>query len=829
MAGMVLYKLVVLGDGGVGKSALTIQLTLEHFVETYEPTIEDSYRKQVIIDGKPCMLEILDTAGQEEYTALRDAWISDGDGFVLVYSITSRSSFTRIKKFHHQIKSVKERDAHPNLTITSPVCLVGNKCDRVTEREVSVQEGLALANELGCSFVEASAKNNFNTEKMFYDTARVIRSERIKVASSQARSGQSTSPRSSHGTSYQVRRSWWRKSIFIEPNEGQTEAGRKRLTYSLVDAAKSNLEREVLAFLDAGADIDGQPGPDGAAIHAASVSGHANIVNILIKRGTAINAKGPPGTSPLQIAAAEGHLPVVRLLIHKGTQIDQTSQLHGRALSAASSRGRLEVVRYLLKKKADVNVDGGPYGNALQAAAWAGKAPIVELLLGSGADINARGAGGCTALQIAAFGGHSSVIRSLLKLGGAININAQGALMILIESGARDPLKSVEDKLGQERSDSEARKSLQASNNSAVLRQISGTKDYTHEEVVSVAPLIEANDITIPVVEVLAKSMTRSTAIAKDPTSQPSVRRPHINSTGFSHIFDPGDAVVDIIFVHGLQGHPEQTWTYQPQLLKKRFSLSSTSRLTFGNQQNVFWPYDLLAHEDSFAKARILTWGYDSKVITEFFGTSNQHNISQHGNDLMIALQQERKHNPSRPLIFVAHSLGGILVKVALDSSKRSVHQPQYLPIYTSTKAILFLGTPHGGSTSTSWGLLASNLTKFALQSPSEKVLKGLNANSELLENLRKVFLQMLEDNKFMIHSFFETKPMSGLYGLQDRVVPYESALVGHARQEIVRGINGNHSEICKFKDATDPGYKAVSGALEDYILALRQEVGLVV
>src|ERR1700753_274535 len=122
---MTLYKLVVLGDGGVGKTALTIQvcfvaplacarllirfqLCLNHFVETYDPTIEDSYRKQVKIDGQSCMLEVLDTAGQEEYTALRDQWIRDGEGFVLVYSISSRQSFQRIGKFYKQIQRVKE-------------------------------------------------------------------------------------------------------------------------------------------------------------------------------------------------------------------------------------------------------------------------------------------------------------------------------------------------------------------------------------------------------------------------------------------------------------------------------------------------------------------------------------------------------------------------------------------------------------------------------------------------------------------------------------------------------------------------------------------------
>ena len=66
------YKLVVVGGGGVGKSALTIQLIQNHFVDEYDPTIEDSYRKQVTIDEEVCLLDILDTAGQEEYSAMRD-------------------------------------------------------------------------------------------------------------------------------------------------------------------------------------------------------------------------------------------------------------------------------------------------------------------------------------------------------------------------------------------------------------------------------------------------------------------------------------------------------------------------------------------------------------------------------------------------------------------------------------------------------------------------------------------------------------------------------------------------------------------------------------
>lgn len=215
MAGkMKLYKLVVLGDGGVGKTALTIQLCLNHFVETYDPTIEDSYRKQVVIDGNSCMLEVLDTAGQEEYTALRDQWIRDGEGFVLVYSITSRSSFTRIPRFHNQILRVKESSSSgppigvggyggsplhsPSIGAAShgmntvPIMLVGNKSDRVTEREVSTQEGHALARELGCEFVEASAKNCVNVERAFYDVVRMLRRQRQAAERSGPRSISST-------------------------------------------------------------------------------------------------------------------------------------------------------------------------------------------------------------------------------------------------------------------------------------------------------------------------------------------------------------------------------------------------------------------------------------------------------------------------------------------------------------------------------------------------------------------------------------------------------------------------------------------------------------
>ncbi|KAI8061484.1 small GTPase superfamily [Gilbertella persicaria] len=171
---MRLYKIVVLGEGGVGKTALTIQLCLNHFVETYDPTIEDSYRKQTVIEDIPCLLEVLDTAGQEEYTALRDQWIRSGEGFLIVYSITSRMTYDRVNKYRDQIFRVKN-------TNCIPMVLVGNKCDKITDREVTREEGVSKSRLIGCEFVETSAKTCVNVERSFYSVVRLIRQGRTGI------------------------------------------------------------------------------------------------------------------------------------------------------------------------------------------------------------------------------------------------------------------------------------------------------------------------------------------------------------------------------------------------------------------------------------------------------------------------------------------------------------------------------------------------------------------------------------------------------------------------------------------------------------------------
>ncbi|KAF0460729.1 putative small G-protein Ras2 [Gigaspora margarita] len=138
----------------------------------YDPSLgEDTYRKQVVIDDHPCVLEILETNGAEEYTALRDQWIRDGEGFLLVYSISTRSSFERLERFHDQVTRVKD-------TEHIPIMLVGNKCDKITEREVSREEGMNMARRLKCDFIETSAKTCVNVHRAFYGVVRMIRQNR---------------------------------------------------------------------------------------------------------------------------------------------------------------------------------------------------------------------------------------------------------------------------------------------------------------------------------------------------------------------------------------------------------------------------------------------------------------------------------------------------------------------------------------------------------------------------------------------------------------------------------------------------------------------------
>jgi len=162
------YKLVVVGGGGVGKSCLTVQFIQGQFFTEYDPTIEDSYRKTCVIDNEQAILDVLDTAGQEEYRAMGETYMRTGEGFLLIYSITSRESFDEISSLRSTILRVRDKDYWPMI-------IVGNKSDLENEREISTKEGEEQAKQWGCRFIETSAKKRINVDEVFYDIVREIK------------------------------------------------------------------------------------------------------------------------------------------------------------------------------------------------------------------------------------------------------------------------------------------------------------------------------------------------------------------------------------------------------------------------------------------------------------------------------------------------------------------------------------------------------------------------------------------------------------------------------------------------------------------------------
>ncbi|VDK89694.1 unnamed protein product [Onchocerca ochengi] len=164
------YKLVVIGEGGVGKSSLTIQFFQKHFVDYYDPTIEDQYIIHAEVDGQWVIMDVLDTAGQEEFSAMREQYMRNGRGFLLVYSVTDVRSFEEAPKLFNQVLRVKDKTEYP-------VLLVANKIDLVNQRKVTAQQGRELADRLKVPYIETSAKDPpVNVDAAFHELVRIVKS-----------------------------------------------------------------------------------------------------------------------------------------------------------------------------------------------------------------------------------------------------------------------------------------------------------------------------------------------------------------------------------------------------------------------------------------------------------------------------------------------------------------------------------------------------------------------------------------------------------------------------------------------------------------------------
>ena len=162
---MSIPQLVVVGDGGVGKTSLIIRYTRNSFTENYEPTLEDNYKATIDLGDQKVEVEIADTAGQDEYKSLRDRYVDQGKVFLVVYSIADSRTLSTAKEILNDIKTLKESDFK--------FVLVGNKSD-VTNRNVPFDDGKAVAKEFGGAFFETSAKKDINVTETFKEIGKLL-------------------------------------------------------------------------------------------------------------------------------------------------------------------------------------------------------------------------------------------------------------------------------------------------------------------------------------------------------------------------------------------------------------------------------------------------------------------------------------------------------------------------------------------------------------------------------------------------------------------------------------------------------------------------------
>ncbi|KAL9624502.1 MAG: hypothetical protein Q9160_001166 [Pyrenula sp. 1 TL-2023] len=269
---------------------------------------------------------------------------------------------------------------------------------------------------------------------------------------------------------------------------------------------------------------------------------------------------------------------------------------------------------------------------------------------------------------------------------------------------------------------------------------------------------------------------------------------------GLTEVYATSDPVVDIVLVHGLNGHPYNTWaTHKP---------------------DVYWPNELLPQTLDQQRIRILTYGYDAGVTAFTDGTSKDkiHNHAEHLAGKLVA-NRSLKKALERPLIFVCHSLGGLVVKRCLIYCKsvRHPHLERLRSIYVSTYGILFLGTPHNGSDIARWGTLLQSICSAMLPKKffdsSPHLVEALRTNNETLQNINRLFVDII--GRFQIYFFHESRPMD-LKGTRQLVVEEDSAapvIEGVERM----GIERDHSNMCKFEDETSPGFDVVAEALMRY------------
>ncbi|KAL8364545.1 hypothetical protein RB595_003703 [Gaeumannomyces hyphopodioides] len=282
------------------------------------------------------------------------------------------------------------------------------------------------------------------------------------------------------------------------------------------------------------------------------------------------------------------------------------------------------------------------------------------------------------------------------------------------------------------------------------------------------------------------------------------------------------DASVDIVFVHGFTGHPYRTWLKQgaqtsrpeaggagePPRKSRKLHLFSKAHDT----HSVYWPTDLLP--ETAPGARIMTYGYDTHVKNKLVGPPPSHNtVYDIAWDLLVAIEAERRAFPDRPLLFIAHSLGGIVVKEMLRRSQGCAWQDHLRQVGSSTIGVVFFGTPHSGSDPRNTLLrVAESLIRGLGWTVNQAVVDCLLPSSERLRELRDEFPVIAQRKSWAIHSFQEQLGVKFLGG--KKVVDDASSCLNYPI-EVTQHIASDHMDMCRFSGPTDPEYRKVASALQ--------------
>ncbi|KAH4334341.1 hypothetical protein HBH98_243290 [Parastagonospora nodorum] len=265
---------------------------------------------------------------------------------------------------------------------------------------------------------------------------------------------------------------------------------------------------------------------------------------------------------------------------------------------------------------------------------------------------------------------------------------------------------------------------------------------------------------------------------------------------GLQVVCEGTNPIVDIVAVHGLNGHCEKTWTA-------------------GNGVN--WLRDLLPHD--LPNARILSWGYDanthssSRVSCQYLFDHARTQVSD------LCLEREVTQTSKRPIIFVAHSLGGIIVKSALihsDAARRGALE-EHRSIKLSTYGIVFMGTPHQGGSGVALGRLMVNVASVFVAA-DDRLLRHLERDSEWLQQQLGQYGPISGD--FVTKYAYEVYETPTVLGRSMMVVPRASAVVPGAADGEPIAISADHVNMVKFKSKTEPGFKTVSGHIR--VMAMR-------